>query len=83
MLKFIFPCVLIFFAILVSAEEAQLPEKFHVFFDWIRDQGAIFPKIELKQMSANMRGIYALEDIKDKERILFVPDSVIVTLEKA
>ena len=64
MFKFIFPCVLIFFAIFASAEETRLPEKFYYFFDWVKEQGAVFPKIELKQMSANMRGMYALEDIK-------------------
>ena len=67
----------------VSADLAPLEPKFVEFFEWIANQGAKFDKLELKKITENFRGIYATDDIKKGEEMLFVPDHLVMSMEKA
>ena len=48
---------------------------------WLNKGGAETSKITLRQYRKNYRGIHALEDIKEKETIMFIPNNYIMTLE--
>ena len=39
--------------------------------------------MELRKIAENFRGVYALKDIKKGEEMLFVPDHLILSLEKS
>lgn len=49
----------------------------------MKEQGAYFEGIELRKESEAMRGVYAVKDFKEDEELLFVPDKIIPTYEKA
>lgn len=64
------------------ASAANLDPKFPKFFDWMRAQGAEFSKIELREERSSMRGMYAVKDIKKGETMLFVPDHLLLSLQR-
>ena len=39
--------------------------------------------MELRRIAKNFRGVYALEDIKKGEEMLYVPDHLVLSLEKS
>ena len=47
----------------------------------MRDHGAEFPDIELRQVNPFLRGVYAKRDFKEGETMLFVPDKLCLTLD--
>jgi hypothetical protein len=49
----------------------------------MREQGAQFDGIELRKESEFMRGIYAKRDFKEKDEMLFVPEHLLLSYEKA
>ena len=61
----------------------NLDPKYSLFYDWMKEKGAEFSKIELREERSNMRGVFAKEDIKKGETLLFVPDRILLSLEKA
>ena len=46
-------------------------------------EGAQFENIELREESSNMRGMFAKTEIKKNDIILYVPENLITTIEKA
>lgn len=64
------------------ASAANLDPKFPKFFDWMRAQGAEFSKIELREERSSMRGMYAVEAVKKGETLLFVPDHLLLSLQR-
>ena len=69
----------------VSAEitEPVSEPKYVQFFEWMKENGAKFDGIELRKESEAMRGVYATQDFKEDEELLFVPDVIIPSYEKA
>ena len=65
-----------------SSGAKSLPPKYDVFFTWMKEQGAKFDKVELRDEHP-MRGMFAKEDIKKNEMIVYVPDHLISSVEKA
>ena len=65
-----------------EATADNLDPKFPQFFDWMRLKGAEFSKIELREERSSMRGMYAVEAVKKGETLLFVPDHLILSLER-
>jgi len=65
-----------------EASAANLDPKFPKFFDWMRAQGAEFAKIELREERSSMRGMYAVEDIKKGDILLYCPDHLILSLQR-
>lgn len=53
------------------------------YFDWVLKEGGRFSKMELRKIAENFRGVYALEDIKKGEEMLYVPDHLVLSLEKS
>ncbi len=49
------------------------------FLKWMLDNGASFPKVEIRRYSRNFRGVHALSDIHKGERVLTIPQKVILT----
>jgi len=49
----------------------------------MKENGAKFDGIELRKESEAMRGVYATQDFKEDEELLFVPDVLIPSYEKA
>jgi histone-lysine N-methyltransferase SETD3 len=50
---------------------------------WLREGGAVFPKLTLQFYSADYRGVHASTHVFKNELILFVPKTHILTLEMA
>ena len=48
----------------------------------MRAQGAEFAKIELREERSSMRGMYAVEDIKKGDILLYCPDHLILSLQR-
>ena len=65
-----------------EASADNLDPKFPKFFDWMRAQGAEFAKIELREERSSMRGMYAVEDVKKGDILLFCPDHLILSLQR-
>ena len=65
-----------------EASAANLDPKFPKFFDWMRAQGAEFAKIELREERSSMRGMYAVEDVKKGDILLYCPDHLILSLQR-
>ena len=85
-MKFIAKTVSLVVLLLITntqATEAELEPKFVEFFEWVESAGAKFDKLELRKITENFRGIYAKADIKKGEEMLFVPDHLILSMEKA
>ena len=57
--------------------------KYVKFFEWLKANGAVYDGIELRKESDAMRGVYALRDYKEEEELLFIPDKLILSYEKA
>ena len=53
------------------------------FFEWMREEGAQFDGIELRKSSDAMRGIYAKRDFAIGDQLVFVPEHLVLTYEKA
>mmetsp|Transcript_5762 Transcript_5762/g.10286 ORF Transcript_5762/g.10286 Transcript_5762/m.10286 type:complete len:577 (-) Transcript_5762:40-1770(-) len=72
-----------------QATELALPldhperSRFVRLITWLKDGGAIFPKLTLRLYSADYRGVHASTHVFKNETILFVPKSHIMTLEMA
>ena len=66
-----------------SSEYIPLDQKYVDFFTWVEVNGSQFENIEVRQESSNMRGVFAKNDVKKDEILLFVPEKIIITLEKA
>lgn len=49
----------------------------------MKAQGADFSKIELREERSSMRGMYAVNDIKKGENFLYVPDKLLLSLQRA
>ena len=47
----------------------------------MREEGAEFPNIELRQVNPYLRGVFAKKDIKEGETVLFVPEKMCLTLD--
>ena len=47
----------------------------------MRDNGAEFENIEMRQATVNLRGVFAKRDIKKGETVLFVPENLTITLD--
>lgn len=67
----------------VSGLEKETSQKFVDYFDWVLSEGGRFTKLEVRKIAENFRGVYALEDIKKGDEMLFVPDHLILSLEKS
>lgn len=68
---------------LAEMTEAVTEPKFIKFFEWIKQEGAVWDGIELRKESDAMRGVYATRDYKKEEEMLFVPDHLVLSYEKA
>ena len=72
----------------LTAVSCDMPEpvtepKYIKFFEWLNENGAIYDGIELRKSSESMRGVYAIRDFKEDEVLIFVPDKLIHSYEKA
>jgi hypothetical protein len=67
----------------VSGQVKETSQKFVDYFDWVLKEGGRFSKMELRKIAENFRGVYALEDIKKGEEMLYVPDHLVLSLEKS
>ena len=63
--------------------EAVRDEKYLVFFEWLKENGAVSPKLELRQVSKDNRIMIATKDIHERETILHVPKKLLITIEVA
>lgn len=57
--------------------------KFDNLVRWLKEGGAIFPKLQMRFYSEDYRGVHSTSFINKDECILFVPKSHIITLEMA
>ena len=48
----------------------------------MRASGSEISKIELREERSSMRGVYAVDDVKKGETILYVPDKLMNSLDK-
>jgi len=58
-------------------------ERFEHLLTWLREGGALFPKLKMRYYSENYRGVHALRDVRKDECCLYIPKSHIITLEMA
>ena len=65
-----------------TASADNLAPKYIKFLDWCKTSGVEITKIELREERSSMRGLYAFEDVKKGETMIYVPDKLIHTLEK-
>jgi len=63
--------------------DIPLDPKFDSMFEWAKKEGAEFDAIELRHQRDSMRGMFAKRDIKKGETMLFVPDHLVLSLEKS
>ncbi len=63
------------------AKEVQVRHK--EYEGWIREQGAKFDKIRLKQFSPDYRGVMCSRKIRRGEAILFIPKHSMITVSMA
>ena len=66
-----------------TSEYIPLDQKYVDFFEWVKNNDGKFENIEVRQESSNMRGVFAKCDIKKDEILLFIPEKIIISLEKA
>ena len=65
-----------------AASADNLDPKYFKFMDWMKSSGGEISKIELREERSSMRGVYAVEDVKKGETILFVPDKLMKSVDK-
>ncbi len=55
----------------------------HRLVDWIRLNGGIVDGVDVEFLPSGERGVYATKDIKEGEKICVIPESLIITYERA
>lgn len=65
-----------------ASMDIPLDPKFGILFDWAKKEGAEFEAIELRHQRDSMRGMFAKRDLKKGEIFLYIPDHLIMSLEK-
>eukprot|EP01041_Mallomonas_annulata_P003490 gene3490-6947_t len=56
-------------------------DKFEVFEKWLLENGAKFPKLQLKNYGEEVRGCIAVEHIEEEEIIIEIPLKCLITVE--
>ena len=56
-------------------------KKFMILQQWMTSNGSLINKIELKYFKENVRAVYAKEDIKKDDELLFVPRSLLLRFD--
>jgi len=56
-------------------------DKFMVFEKWLLDNGAKFPKLELRDYGDEVRGCHAVQDVGEEEVIIEIPLRCLITVE--
>jgi hypothetical protein len=57
--------------------------RFNKMFDWLKDNGAEFPKLKMRYYTEDYRGVHASREILKGETILLVPKDCLLTLDMA
>ena len=75
----------IIFFILLSIVHCNnlLDPKFTQLFTWLKSEGVYLEGVEIRQSRENMRGVFAAKDFKEGDTLVYVPDHLVVTLQKA
>ena len=68
---------------LVQCIPSSLDQKFVDYLDWLKKEGVFFDGIEIRQERENMRGVYAKTDFEEGKTLLYVPDHLVMSVEKA
>ena len=56
-------------------------DRFQVFEKWLLDNGAKFPKLQLRDYGRDVRGVHTDSAIGDEEEIFSIPFRLIITVE--
>eukprot|EP00968_Pinguiococcus_pyrenoidosus_P008915 scaffold664_cov260-Pinguiococcus_pyrenoidosus.AAC.36 len=62
-------------------DEADFRRKTEVFEQWLLDNGAEFPQLEIKCYDDEVRGVHAKEDIKSDTLCISIPLNCLITVE--
>ena len=65
-----------------SAKLAQEPAMLQ-FMEWLRENGAIFPKVEYPACFSGVNGCLVTEEIASNEAILYIPNKLIISEQGA
>lgn len=61
--------------------DEPLGDKFDIFERWLVDNGALFPKLVLKDYGNEVRGVHSKDSILPEETIVSVPLKCLITVE--
>ena len=67
----------------VDMQGTEFTEETAGFLNWMKEDGAEYPKLEMRQYNPIYRGVHAAENIRKGETILYVPHQQIMTLDMA
>ena len=57
----------------VDMKGTEFTEETAGFLNWMKEDGAEYPKLEMRQYNPIYRGVHAAEDFRKGETILYVP----------
>jgi len=57
-------------------------EKIEAFMTWMKENGAIFNKIQMRYYGVDYRGVHTMKDLTEGEVFLTVPENLIITAQK-
>ncbi len=56
-------------------------DKFKELDNWLRQNGAQYPRLELRDYGSEVRGCHAIEDISEEEVVITIPLKCLITVE--
>lgn len=58
-------------------------KKLSRFYEWLKANGALFDKVDIYiDLDSGMRGMYALEDVKFNENLIYIPEKLVINSER-